>query len=59
MTKKQAWDYAIGIIKVDGLKPTNDFMKMVDKEIKGELTTLDIEKALNKKYRMKTDSKKQ
>jgi hypothetical protein len=56
MNKKQAWDYALGLIKVDELKPIDDFMKMVDKEIRGELTVEDIEKSLNQKYKMK-DSK--
>lgn len=25
MTTEAAWDYAIGMIKVDGLEPTEDF----------------------------------
>ena len=25
MTNEQAWNYAIGMIKVDGLEPTEDF----------------------------------
>lgn len=25
MTNAQAWDYSIGMIKVDGLEPTEDF----------------------------------
>ena len=25
MTNTQAWDYAIGMIKVDGLEPTKEF----------------------------------
>ena len=27
MTAEAAWDYAIGMIKVDGLEPTEDFKK--------------------------------
>ena len=27
MTNSQAWGYAIGMIKVDGLEPTEDFKK--------------------------------
>ena len=42
MNKKKAWSYAFGLIKVDGLKPSNDFVRMAD-----------IEKSLNAKYRMK------
>ena len=29
MTNSQAWDYAIGLIKVDGLEPTEDFKKYI------------------------------
>ncbi len=36
MTNSQAWDYAIGIIKVDGLEPTEDFKKFIEKEKNGE-----------------------
>lgn len=36
MTNAQAWDYAIGMIKVDGLEPTEDFKKYIEKEKKGE-----------------------
>ena len=34
MTNSQAWDYAIGMIKVDGLEPTEDFKKYNEKEKK-------------------------
>lgn len=27
MTNTQAWDYAVGMIKVDGLEPTEEFKK--------------------------------
>jgi hypothetical protein len=53
MNKERAWNYAFGLIKVDGLKPTDDFVEMANKEIRGELTLADIEKSLNAKYRMK------
>lgn len=29
MTNEQAWDYAIGMIKVDGLEPTEEFKEDV------------------------------
>jgi len=55
MGKEQAWDYALGLIKVDGLTPTSDFMALVKKEINGEISLSDIEISLNKKYKMKGD----
>ena len=56
-TEKQiAWDYALGLIKIDGLTPTREFMAMVEKEIQGEMTLNEIETSLNKKYKMKGDT---
>ena len=28
MTNTQAWDYAVGMIKVDGLEPTEEFKEL-------------------------------
>lgn len=53
MTNSQAWDYAIGMIKVDGLEPTADFKEYIEKEKRGEVTMADAKKYLDKKYKMK------
>ncbi len=53
MTNSQAWDYAIGMIKVDGLEPTEDFKRYIEKEKKGEVTMEDAKRILDKKYKMK------
>lgn len=52
MTNEQAWDYALGIIKVDGLEPSKDFLKLVEQEKQGKITDTEIIKALDKKYKM-------
>ncbi|WP_169515449.1 antitoxin VbhA family protein [Anaerovorax odorimutans] len=51
--KRESWDIAYGLIKVDGLEPTPEFNKLVEKEKRGEIKTKDIIKELNKKYTMK------
>ncbi|UQZ88022.1 hypothetical protein C4J81_01830 [Deltaproteobacteria bacterium Smac51] len=56
MEKQQAWDYALGIIKVDGLEPSPDFLAMAEKEKRGELTLEDIKRALDAKYKLKKDA---
>ena len=56
MEKQTAWDYALGLIKVDGLTPTPEFVAMVEKEIQGKMTLSEIESTLNKKYKMKGDT---
>ncbi|MCO1604634.1 antitoxin VbhA family protein [Desulfosporosinus nitroreducens] len=53
--KDKAWDYALGIIKVDGLEPSPEFLELVEKEKRGEITTNDIIKTLNERYKMKKD----
>ena len=52
MTKFEAWDYAIGMLKVDGLTPTKDFQEYIEKEKRDEITVDDIKKFLDKKYKM-------
>ncbi|MDR1510717.1 MAG: antitoxin VbhA family protein [Synergistaceae bacterium] len=54
MNKGEAWDYALGMIKVNGLEPTPEFLELVESEKRGEMTRDDIKRVLDTKYRMKT-----
>lgn len=56
MTAETAWDYAIGMIKIDGLEPTEDFKKYIELEKSGQVTTEDLKKYLDKKYKVKQDA---
>lgn len=51
MEKSQAWDFALGIIKVDNLEVSEEFLKLVEKEKKGEITDENIKKFLDEKYK--------
>ena len=53
MTNAEAWNYAIGMIKVDGLEPTPEFKEYIEKEKRGEVTMEDAKRFLDKKYKMK------
>ena len=53
MTSTEGWNYAIGMIKVDGLEPTPEFKEYIEKEKKGEATMEDLKLFLDKKYKMK------
>ena len=53
MSVAKAWDYAIGLIKVDGLEPTEDFKKYIELEKQGKATTQDLKRYLDKKYKAK------
>ena len=55
MTNSQAWNYAIGIIKVDGLEPTKEFREYVEKEKRGEVKMDDIKRFLDNKYKVKPE----
>ncbi len=56
MTNSQAWDYAVGMIKVDGLEPTPEFKEYIEKEKRGEVTMADIKQYLDKKYKVKEEA---
>ena len=45
-----AWKFAIGLIKVDELEVTEDFKDLIEKEIRGEITTSDMKLYLDRKY---------
>lgn len=51
-TKETAWNYALGMIKVDGLAPSDEMLEMIEMEKKGEITTAEIRKRLNAKYKV-------
>ena len=53
MTNAQKWDYSLGLIQVDGLTPSKEFLELVEMEKRGEITTEDMKKALDTKYKMK------
>lgn len=53
MTNEQAWNYAVGLIKVDGLEPTKEFKEYIEKEKRGEVSMEDIKNYLDKKYKVK------
>lgn len=55
--KREQWDFALGLIKVDGLEPTEEYKELVEKEIRGEITLDDIEKYLHDKYKPTGDKK--
>ena len=53
MEKSKAWDFALGIIKVDNLKVSEDFLELIEKEKKKEITDENIKNFLDEKYRLK------
>lgn len=49
--KRAAWEEAINLNQIDGeWKPSDEYMKLVEKEINGEINTKQMREILNKKY---------
>ena len=56
--KQLQWDMAIGLQKVDNLKPSKYLEKLLDKNIEGNLTIYEVEKELKKYYTQKEGNNK-
>ena len=50
LTKEQAWDYGVNMVKVDGLKPSDKFLELVELEKAGKITTEEMREVILKKY---------
>ena len=51
VSRDKKWDYAIGMIKVDGLEPTPEMRELIEKEKRGEITMEGIKEALDRRYK--------
>lgn len=51
--RREAWAFAAGLSKVDGLETSPEMKALIEREIRGEITTSDIKKALDEKYAKK------
>lgn len=50
MSKEEAWDFALGLLKVDNLTPSDEMLEMIEMEKRGEITDEEILRRLNEKY---------
>lgn len=48
--KRKAWNYAIGMMQVDGVKPDEEYLELVEKEINGEITLDEMKLTILKKH---------
>lgn len=48
--KSENWDFALGLIKVDEISPSDEMLDLIEREKRGEITTKDIRKAIIEKY---------
>lgn len=48
--KRAAWDYAIGMMQVDGVKPDDEYLELMEKEINGEITLDEMKLIILKKH---------
>lgn len=52
ISNETAWNYALGMLEVDGLTPSDEMLEMIEMEKRGEITTDEIRERLDKKYNM-------
>ena len=48
--KRKAWNFAIGMMQVDGVKPDKEYLELVEKEINGEITLEEMKQIILKQY---------
>jgi hypothetical protein len=53
LEKEDRWDFAIGLAKIDGMKPSDFLLDLIEKEKRGEITSDDIRAELDKIYKAK------
>ena len=53
ISKETEWNYALGMIEVDGLTPSEEMLEMIEMEKRGEITDDEIIERLDKKYKIK------
>lgn len=47
---EKAWDFALGLAKIDGIEPSDYFLELVEREKRGEINTEDIRRLLREQY---------
>ena len=52
MKKKEAWNIALGIHKINNFEPDQEYKELINKQINGEITTEDIIKHTIAKYKI-------
>ncbi|MEG2609131.1 MAG: antitoxin VbhA family protein [Bacilli bacterium] len=53
--KKDCWDFALGLQKIDNFEPDEEYIELMKKEINGEITLDDMEEIVLSKYKNKVD----
>ena len=48
--EREAWDFALGLIKVDGLEPDAGMKDMIKRNIQGEVSDEEVHAWILKKY---------
>lgn len=49
--KRNDWDIALGIHKINNFEPDEEFKELIEKEVNGEISTEDIIKLTVDKYK--------
>jgi hypothetical protein len=52
LEKEDRWDIALGLASVDGGRPSDFLLELIEREKRGEITTDDIRHELDKVYKV-------
>ncbi|MCL2049994.1 MAG: antitoxin VbhA family protein [Defluviitaleaceae bacterium] len=52
-SNERAWDFAVGIVQTEGIKPSDFMLKLIEREKRGEITGTDIDRILIEEYTVK------
>lgn len=47
---EKAWSFALGLAQIDGVKPSDYFLELVEREKRGEINTEDMRRLLREQY---------
>ena len=49
----KVWDYALGLATIDGGVPEPEFMEIVQRNIRGEVSDAEVERWIKERYTVK------
>jgi len=55
INKEEAWNFALALAQLNGAEPSKEFLELIEKEIRGEITLEEIERIIYEKDNISHD----
>lgn len=49
--RSERWEFALGLQKIDNFEPDEEYLKLIQKEINGEITLAEMSEIILEKYK--------